>query len=386
MFRPRYDPCSQWRLRCFVVAALASMALHATAAPRAQGAPSEVDLLNIPSTTTHRGERRLLLQLAAAGSRLVAVGQGGLIIRSNDGGKSWQQSKTPASVLLTGVTFVNERKGWAVGHDGLILSTQDGGSTWVRQFDGEQANAQMLAAARRAIGQLNAAPGRGQEFERRLEQAETRLADAESASEAGPSLPLLGVAFISSTTGYAVGAFGQAFETQDGGVTWTYFGDRIGNNDGLHLNAVGVLPNGDMFIAGEAGRLFRSLDRGRTWQAADTGYGGHLYGVLAGSGAVRIAYGFKGHVFRSTDGGSHWVEIKVPVARTLVDGFSNAQGLWLLAQDGRLLHSTDDGLSFALSTMLPGGYLAGVLPIGSDLITVGVHGIGLGRVAQRATK
>ncbi|RCI69831.1 hypothetical protein DT376_37845, partial [Pseudomonas aeruginosa] len=77
----------------------------------------------------------MLLSVAHAGKRLVAVGDRGHILLSDDDGKTWTQAKVPTRQLLTSVFFVNERKGWAVGHDAQILVSDDAGSTWTRQFE-----------------------------------------------------------------------------------------------------------------------------------------------------------------------------------------------------------------------------------------------------------
>jgi photosystem II stability/assembly factor-like uncharacterized protein len=68
-----------------------------------------------------RAASSLLLDIAAAGDRLVAVGERGHILYSDDHGDSWVQTRVPTSVMLTRVFFVSGDLGWAVGHDGNIL-------------------------------------------------------------------------------------------------------------------------------------------------------------------------------------------------------------------------------------------------------------------------
>ena len=60
--------------------------------------------------------RALLLDVAAAGDRLVAVGDHGIIVISADHGRTWTQSLAPTRALLTGVSFPDAVHGWAVGH------------------------------------------------------------------------------------------------------------------------------------------------------------------------------------------------------------------------------------------------------------------------------
>src|SRR5262245_60524782 len=79
----------------------------------------------------------LLLGVARAGNRIVAVGEYGNILLSDDDGKTWHQAKdVPTTVTLTAVHFVDDKQGWTVGHDTLILHTTDGGETWTKQSGG----------------------------------------------------------------------------------------------------------------------------------------------------------------------------------------------------------------------------------------------------------
>lgn len=60
-----------------------------------------------------------------------------VILKTTNSGNSWfvvrQTSQNP---LLTGVFFINQQIGWAVGLGGTILMTVNGGSSWMRQPTG----------------------------------------------------------------------------------------------------------------------------------------------------------------------------------------------------------------------------------------------------------
>ena len=76
-------------------------------------------------------DRSLLIALAAAGDRLVAAGDRGVIVLSDDRGLSWRQAASvPAQALLTGVCFFDAQRGVAVGHDEVVVATRDGGENW----------------------------------------------------------------------------------------------------------------------------------------------------------------------------------------------------------------------------------------------------------------
>src|SRR3990167_127865 len=82
-----------------------------------------------------KAAKGLMIDVVHAGSRLVAVGDRGHILYSDDQGSTWTQAKVPTRQLLTSVYFVDDKHGWAVGHDAQILASEDGGVTWTKQFE-----------------------------------------------------------------------------------------------------------------------------------------------------------------------------------------------------------------------------------------------------------
>jgi len=314
--------------------------LSTLASGTSPAAPQRVDMLDLPAASRARASRSLLLGVARAGARLIAVGERGMVLWSEDEGLHWTQAKVPVSVTLTAVQFVDERHGWVVGHDGVVLASADGGQTWQRRFDGLQANALVLASAQSRFDAASASGGQT------LEEVQFALDDAKSGASFGPSRPLFGLHFTSPGIGTVVGAYGQVFETHDGGASWRSLGDQLGNHERLHLNAISVTSTGTMMVAAEAGKLYRSDDRGQRWRELSTGYAGSLYGVLdLGAPGARdlLAFGFGGRVFRTRDGGNSWQAVAgQPQRRTLVAGLRQSGSVLLLAQDGTLWWSGGD--------------------------------------------
>lgn len=341
---------------------VACLALHAP------GAHAAIDLLERPARQSPLAATSTMLTVARAGERLVAAGERGIVIYSDDRGVTWKQATVPVSVTLTSLFFVSPQTGWAAGHDGVILTTADGGASWQRQFDGRAGNRIVLQdlqarveAARIAVDRADAATREAAGAA--LEAWTASLDDATAGAEFGPSRPLLGLWFRSAAEGLAVGAFGQVFHTADGGKSWTSRGGRIGNSEGYHYNAITALADGSLMIAGEAGKLRRSRDGGETWETLDTGYAGHLYGVLGLSGSRLLAFGFAGNALRSDDGGKTWQALPRLTAKALVGGSLLADGrVVLVAADRTLLISDDQGRSFTVKAGASGRPVAGVLP------------------------
>ena len=85
-----------------------------------------------PSSMTTKA---LILDVAEIGDRLVAVGEFGHIIYSDDRGESWVQAKNvPTRNTITAITFLDDKTGFAVGHDATILKTEDGGESWSLKY------------------------------------------------------------------------------------------------------------------------------------------------------------------------------------------------------------------------------------------------------------
>src|SRR4051794_13841927 len=64
------------------------------------------------------------------------VGNFGAILRTTDAGSHWTIQRDGMSDVLFGIFFTDANNGTAVGSDGLILSTTNGGTNWIPQTSG----------------------------------------------------------------------------------------------------------------------------------------------------------------------------------------------------------------------------------------------------------
>ncbi len=311
------------------------------------------DVLDTPSLTTQIAHKSLLLDVTTAGERLVAVGERGHIIYSDDQGSNWSQASVPVAVTLTAIHFPTDTQGWAVGHGGIILHSSDAGITWAKQFDGNLANQQVIEQAEERVakleGELESASEELQgEIEFQLEEAQFGLEDAQYDAETGPSKPLLDVWFANELKGFAVGAYGFFFQTEDGGKNWFNVSIRIDNQDRFHLNSISEIVGGSLFIVGEAGNVFRSNDTGNTWERVDSPYEGSFFGV-SGTGNVNevLVFGLRGNLYRSIDLGGNWTRINSSNEATLIAAAQGEDGIVaVVGNSGIVLVSGNAGESF----------------------------------------
>jgi len=342
-------------LRCLM--AVATFVLASGVALADSSAPAFVDPLDAPAVADQAAFRKPMMAVAHAGNRLVAVGMRGAIVLSDDGGKAWRQSMTPVQSDLTAVTFATAQRGWAVGHDGVILSTTDGGGTWTRQFDGRMA-AQRFPAHYRALQ----AAGHG--------GLDKLLKEVERNYQAGPVLPFLDVVFDDARQGYAVGPFGMVAWTQDGGKTWLPGLERVQNPDLLSLYAARKI-DGQLYLAGERGMVYR-LDRARgVFVRLPTGYNGSLFGIV-GNEHVLVAYGLRGTVAVSRNGGVSWTVSALPVPAAVVGADILKDGrVALIGITGHVWLGNARGSDFAPLPMEYAAPATSVLSVTPDSLIVG---------------
>ena len=291
--------------------------------------------------------RLLLTDGTRVGDRVVAVGDRGYIVYSDNNGASWQRAKTPPNTpLLTAVYFLDAKTGWAVGHDSMILTSTDRGESWTKSF-----------------------------------------------SAVEEQKPLMDITFVDAQTGFAVGAYGAFHATTDGGKTWTprklfegakaasvpsaapnkgkyesvgsakvgkggkadeVDGDdkaaKGGGDDDKHINAIVKLGESKLFVAGEAGLLAKSDDGGKSWIKIVSPYKGSFFGAIQAQDGAVLIYGLRGRIYRSTDATlSGWKQIDNKTVASLMGSTRLADGMLVLAGlSGTVLVSKDNGNSFSV--------------------------------------
>lgn len=315
-----------------------------TAALIGAGAFVPVALSVVPPKDGHAVQSKLatealLLGVTRAGKRIVAVGEYGNIVLSDDDGATWHQAKdVSTTVTMTAVHFADDKRGWAVGHDTLVMHTEDGGETWVKQFGGGESD--------------NA---------------------------------LLSVFFKDANHGWAVGAFNYTIETTDGGKTWverktlmppppegTVAKKPVDENvdptktvqgaggadpyaaaegDENHLNAIFRGPDANtLLIAAEAGAVYRSTDAGVTWSKILTGYPGSFWGGLTAKDGTVYVTGMRGNIWASKDKGMTFTKLDTSGAdQSIAAGLQLKDGSFVFVGLGGQVLYSPDGVKYTLT-------------------------------------
>jgi photosystem II stability/assembly factor-like uncharacterized protein len=327
----------------------------------------------IPAQPTLMAASHPLLAIACAGSRIVAAGPRGHVVYSDDDGAHWIQAAVPVSSDLLAISFSSAQRGWAVGHGGVVLHSDDGGATWRRQLAGREANELALRHYESRAATDPRAAGL-------LQREKTQGADGSTPS-------FLDVHFSTDTSGFVVGTFNRIFRTDDGGRTWTPWMDRTQNPNDLHFYAVRGSARGT-FLAGEQGMVWRFEPQGQRFEAVATPYKGTLFGLVATDAGTLLAYGMRGRLFRSDDDGRQWQAVAgVGTAGITAGAVLPGGGIVLVDQSGGIALSRDGGQRFVRVPALQPMPYFGVAALGAQRIgLVGAAGARLQTLAVEQIK
>jgi photosystem II stability/assembly factor-like uncharacterized protein len=242
-------------------------------------------------------------------SSAIAVGDFGTVIKTTDGGNSWdvQHHAGGTAIQLNSVYFIDELNGWTAGgtyssNNNVLLKTGDGGNTW------HEVNTDT-------------------------------------------TLPYNSVWFVDTDTGFVFGEGGIILRTTNGGSSWDTrsIDDYIGLYlDVFRLNAVTFIDKQTGFLVGDGyygNEIYKTTDCGRTWQwneqiimpkiikgFNDISFIDKNHGFIVGADGVFI---------RTTDQGNSW-------QRDTIDGnglsvfFTDTLSGWA-SGNGYILHTTDGG-------------------------------------------
>ena len=264
---------------------------------------NEAELKPLPAVHSPIAKKAEVISAAWAGERVVSVGDHGIVLLSDDQGKTYRQAKSvPVSSQLTSVSFIDSKKGWAVGHWGAILVTEDAGETW------------------------------------KIQRLDTNV-----------DRPLFAVNFSDALHGTAIGLWSLVLSTEDGGKTWIKRElEPPANRKKADLNLYSLFSSvsGTLYATAEKGQVLTSSNRGATWKYIDTGYKGSLWaGAVLPSGELLVA-GQRGSLMKGSSDGSQWEKVTIDTTSSITSITVHEQNVLLTGLDGFLSMSNDAAKQF----------------------------------------
>ena len=278
-----------------------------------------------------------------------AVGAGGTVLHTSDGGATWERQDSGTDVALPKVSFVSPEEGWAVGKLGVVIHTRDGGKTWERRAADATLGRNLIGVSfvdaqtgwvMTELGSviLKTEDG-GKTWERQFISNSSLRSD---------------LAFVDARRGWAVFTGGSLLHTSEGGGTWT----RQAGVNGVQLGTTGAffLDENNGWISGWRGKrqglrsgvqflrfltdgmVARTTDGGTTWTRHDSGTGHTLRDVVFVDALRGWAVGAFGTIVSSDDGGIAWTPWPSGTEAGLrAVAFADSVNGWAVGEDGTIL-------------------------------------------------
>ena len=288
-----------------------------------------------------------------------AVGAHGAILKTGDGGRSWQLLPSGTTSSLHSVCFLTDQVGWVAGREvvpfagldaGVLLFTENGGQTWkplardqlpalsfVRFFGLDEGVVVGQPSATSPSGILKTSDG-GQSWQPVVGTVahpwkaaafldsdmgmvgghEGRLSLVAGEQLLASKLPPQGlrsiraVALQHDDTGWIAGDGGLLLKTSSGGVVWespsALLPEELRN--GMDFRAIEMRKE-SVWLAGSPGSvIWHSPNGGRSWQRQLTGQPSPLHGIRFSNDAQGVAVGDFGVIVRTEDGGRSWQTVR----------------------------------------------------------------------------
>jgi len=230
---------------------------------------------------------------------LAIAGDHATLLYTGDGGTTWQQSFLSGTLdPIYGLSFFNKLTAIAVGKDGLVVRTTDGGVTW--NFVPHQAYTELLHSVAFPKGDtsLGIAVGNNGAIMRTPDGGKTW-----SVITSPVTSILYGVCFADEKHAVAVGQYGTIIKSTDAGLTWSPQSSGVVRD----LNSVSFATSLDGIIVGDSATILTTQSGGQFWTTRWTtpltsdyftgvSFPDSLHAFLCGENAV----------YKTTDGGLSW--------------------------------------------------------------------------------
>jgi photosystem II stability/assembly factor-like uncharacterized protein len=234
---------------------------------------------------------------------------GGNLFRTTNAAGDWTMEAT-APATLRSVVFPDPGTGYAVGDNNTILKSTDGGDTWnpvAVPPDAAGGNLTRVRCANAGACLFSTESG-----DRIL--GTTNGGSTVSAVDPGAA-PVFAATFANPTAAVGVGQFGATFISPDAGIafaTSTFFPvgpPRLGAGEDIVLSRVRATDSNLVHAPGTRGRVGRSTDAGRTWSTVQVPTAQDITDVSFPDGNTGFAIDTADALRFTSNGGSQWTPI-----------------------------------------------------------------------------
>ena len=286
-----------------------------------------------PAEQTPYATQTAAMAATLAGDRIVAVGAQGSILLSDDAGRHFRQARAvPIAATLTAVSFPDPKHGWAVGNWGAILRTQDGGDTWQLQRSDLHADIPLFGVYFRNARQgwatglwsLLLATDDGGATWRAIKPPAEHGADRTGLN--------FNAIFPAGASSLLIPAEqGKVVLSTDEGGTWKVIDTGYTGSFWSGL----ALHDGAILVGGLRGSIYRSSDGGLSWRRVPSEGRSSVTGFTQLADGSIAASALDGVMLRSTDDGLSFTATQRPDREELTSVISgDGRTLVFMSADG----------------------------------------------------
>jgi photosystem II stability/assembly factor-like uncharacterized protein len=263
------------------------------------------------------------------------AGDDGVVLKTTDGGFSWVDQGFPLLTTILAIKFISPTTGWVTGSDGVIYKTTDGGTSWIDQSPGTH---QTLFAIEFANSQVGYAFGtKGMSFKTTnggTSWVQKTIDSTETYYSAN---------FLNPQLGWIVGLSGAILKTTNGGQNWIKQTSPIFTS----FFSVHFIDSLNGIIGGSIGSILKTTNSGATWTSVLPDLNDDVYAIRFATPSVAWAVGDVGRILKSTDGGNTWKLNSSGVKADLFCSYFPSLNIgYAVGDTGVIVKTTDGGLSW----------------------------------------
>ena len=266
--------------------------------------------------TTIGVERTHFNAITLNGERLLTAGAMGEILYSDDKGANWSPAKLnqDRQALIVSMAFAPDKKlGFAVGHEGWILRTKDGGSSWEEVAFSKENGEPLMSIARLPSGDWITVGAFGRALESK-DGGQTWQALTLPAEVEDKHLNRI-VSSADQQHWLIVGERGLVIKSDDAGATWQI---EPAFYNGSFYNAMPT-KEGGWLIYGMRGNIFLQATAGAPWSKSEVPAPVSFFGHAQEQDGTIVLVGQGSMLGISKDGGKSFTLERAKGRATLTD-------------------------------------------------------------------